>query len=146
MDQVFPKKNLEAAKKLLKTPDEKLTNIERDKKFLLAIATMPMPCPMSVVDATDDTLEIGGGNYIGEYICLPELRDRAREGRAVLYEPGHAGLALAEEAPHPRQEEGQRQARLLPAGSRSLGRRTRRHLMAPRQSSGPPIKPWRHFR
>ena len=67
MDQLFPKKNPEAVKKLLETPDEKLTNIERDKKLMLAVATTPVPCPMcfskvSVVDTADDTLEIGGGN------------------------------------------------------------------------------------
>ncbi|UQA61415.1 hypothetical protein [Polyangium aurulentum] len=74
MAQLFPKKNPEAAKKLLETPDEKLTNVERDKKFALAIATTPMPCPMcfvkmSVIDAADDTLEVGGGDYNGTYVC-----------------------------------------------------------------------------
>ena len=68
VDQFFPKKNPEAAKKLLETPDEKLANIERDKKFMLAAATTTMPCPMcfakvSVVDEANDTLEVGGGNY-----------------------------------------------------------------------------------
>jgi hypothetical protein len=71
---MFPKKNPEAAKKLLETPDEKLTNAERDKKFMLAIATTPMPCPMcfakvSVIDAADNTLAVGSGAYHGKYVC-----------------------------------------------------------------------------
>lgn len=73
MDQLFPKKNPEAAKKLLETPAEKLTNIERQKKFILAVVMTPMPCPMcfekvSVVEAADDMLEIGG-DYTAKYIC-----------------------------------------------------------------------------
>jgi len=43
MDQLFPKKNPEAAKKLLETPDDKLANIERQKKFILAVVMTPMP-------------------------------------------------------------------------------------------------------
>ncbi len=99
---------------------------------MLAVATTPMPCPVSVVDATDGTLEIGGGNYIGEYICLLELRDRDREGRAVLHGAGHAGLELAVEVPHPRPEEGQQRALLLVAGGRGSRRGARRH-QAPRR-------------
>jgi hypothetical protein len=65
MSYLFSKKNPEAAKKL--------TNVERDKKFTLAVAMTPMPCPMcfskvSVVEAADDTLAVGD-SYSGKYVC-----------------------------------------------------------------------------
>jgi hypothetical protein len=73
MNQLFPKKDPEAAKTLLETPDEKLMNIDREKKFILAVAMTPMPCPMcfskvSVVETADDTLAVGDG-YSGKYVC-----------------------------------------------------------------------------
>ena len=37
MKPLFPKRDPEAAKKLLATPDEKLTNVEREKKVLVAV-------------------------------------------------------------------------------------------------------------
>jgi len=74
MKPLSPKRDPDAAKKLLVTPDEKLSNIEREKKVLLAVQMSPMPCPMcfekvSVVDAADDALQIGGDGYQGQYVC-----------------------------------------------------------------------------
>ena len=71
MKPLFPKREPEAAQKLLATPDEDLTHTEREKKALLAVQLSPMPCPMcfervSVVDAADDALQVGGD---GKYVC-----------------------------------------------------------------------------
>ncbi|NUQ73381.1 MAG: hypothetical protein HUU21_07485 [Polyangiaceae bacterium] len=95
MDRLFPKKNPEAAKKLLNTPDEKLTNIERDKKFILAMVMTPMPCPMcfakvSVVEAADDTLEIGGDDYNSKYIC-PSCETELAKVVPFFLQPGTPG-------------------------------------------------------
>lgn len=105
MDRLFPKKNPEAAKKLLETPDEKLTNIERQKKFTLAVAMTPMPCPMcfervSIVEAADDTLEIGGDDYNGEYIC-PSCATELAKVVPFFLQPGTPGWHWQRKRPIP---------------------------------------------
>ena len=73
MNRLFPKKDPEAARKLLATPDEALTNTEREKKHVLALHATPMPCPMcfekiNVYDAADETCAVGD-TYNGRYVC-----------------------------------------------------------------------------
>lgn len=73
MDRLFPKKDPEGLKKLLRTPDEALFEAGRQKKYIAALHSTPMPCPMcwdavSLYDAGDDTQEVGAV-YEGSYVC-----------------------------------------------------------------------------
>ena len=102
---MFPKKNPEAAKTLLETPDEKLSNDERQKKFSLAVAMTPMSCPMcfakvSLVDAADDTFEVGGGGYNGKYIC-PQCETELAKLVPFFLVPGTPGWHWQRKYPIP---------------------------------------------
>jgi hypothetical protein len=115
MDRLFPKKNPEAAKKFAWDAGQEAHDIEQQMKLILALFMAPMPCPMcfekvSVYDAADETRGVSD-NYNGKDVC-PNCNT------------GHAGVALAAEAPDPGQEAGQ--ARLLLTRDQSPRRRARR--------------------
>jgi hypothetical protein len=109
MDRLFPKNDPEAAKKLLATPEDRLTNAEREKRYILALHATPMPCPMcfekfNVYDAADETCAVGE-DYTGRYICTNCDTELAK-GVPFFMVPGTPGWLWQRKYPIPGKTEG----------------------------------------
>lgn len=111
MDRLIPKVDPEALRKLLATPDDVLTNVERQKKYVGALHATPMPCPMcfepvSLYDAGDDTQAVGEV-YEGMYTC-PNCDTELAKITPFFMQPGTPGWHWQRKHPIPGKKQGNR--------------------------------------
>ncbi|UQA57121.1 hypothetical protein [Polyangium aurulentum] len=104
-----PKKQPETVREFLAKPEDTLTGIERQIRFILLAGLTQVPCPMcfepvNLYEAGDDTQAVGKV-YEGKYIC-PHCDTELGRAVPLFMQPGTPGWHWQRKTPIPKKKNG----------------------------------------